>query len=99
VTVYQIEFHKAAERELNDTVSFYDELELGLGDRFLDDVDIGLAHIVRNPSAWPIQKEPVRKKVLGTFPYSLLFSIRNSTIFILAVMNQSREPEYWHDRL
>lgn len=99
MNVYQIEFHEAAEKELYDTGSFYDDLEPGLGDRFLDDVEIGLDYIARNPLAWPIQKDPVRKKVLGKFPYSILFSIRNSTIFILAILNQSREPNYWQDRL
>ena len=71
MTVYQIGFHEAAEKELNDASKFYDDLETGLGNRFLDDVDVGLDHIVRNPLAWPIQKDPVRKNVLGTFSFSI----------------------------
>lgn len=68
MTVYQIEYHVAAVNELNDTASFYEDLEPGLGDRFLDDVEIGLDHIARNPLAWPMQKDSVRRKVLGIFP-------------------------------
>lgn len=33
------DFHPAAKQELNDTVNHYDNINIGLGDDFLDEVE------------------------------------------------------------
>jgi len=40
----------------------------------------------------------VRRRVMRRFPYSIVYSIRNDRIRILALAHDSRKPFYWADR-
>lgn len=81
-----------------DVADFYENQEPGLGNRFLDDMDRGLCSITKKTNAWPIISDSIRKKVLNRFPYSILYRVKKSTIFILAVMHHRRLPKYWKNR-
>jgi len=39
-----------------------------------------------------------RRKVLLGYPYSLMYSLTDSEIRVLAVAHHSRRPFYWHAR-
>jgi plasmid stabilization system protein ParE len=41
----------------------------------------------------------VRAKSLKRFPYSVLYSVENNEIVVLAIAHQSRKPGCWRDRL
>jgi hypothetical protein len=47
----RIEFHEAAELELNEAAEFYDFRDPGLGSALLDEVERGLDQIVKHPEA------------------------------------------------
>jgi hypothetical protein len=38
------------------------------------------------------------KMPLEAFPYGIVYKTAREEIFIIAVMNLSREPDYWKDR-
>ena len=40
----------------------------------------------------------VRRRLLHTFPYALLYSLRTDEVRMLAVAHQRRRPFYWEDR-
>jgi plasmid stabilization system protein ParE len=88
-------FTKLAKLELQDAVAYY-ELELsGLGKRFKEDVKKAILRIVEYPNAWSIERNEVRKCLLHTFPYKILYSIEEDHILIIAVAHQHRKPDYW----
>ncbi len=60
---------------------------------------MAIEDIVAYPEMWPVVKEPVRRRVVDVFPYSLLYVVLESYVLILAVAHQSRHPEYWVHRL
>jgi hypothetical protein len=45
------------------------------------------------------EEEGVRAKVLDRFPYTLMYTVNDDELFIVAVAHQSRRPTYWADRL
>jgi plasmid stabilization system protein ParE len=94
----RVEFHEAAELELNEAADFYDLRDPGLGGAFLDEVERSLDQIVRHPVAAPRAQGVVRKRILGRFPYSILYSIHEDQIRILAIAHQKRRPFYWRGR-
>lgn len=94
----RVSFHELAEFELNDAKVFFENEREGLGLRFLSAVENAVAQIRKYPNASPIIVQDVRCKVLRTFPYSIMFSIKPDRIRILAIANQKRRPFYWHDR-
>ncbi|MBB6482694.1 type II toxin-antitoxin system RelE/ParE family toxin [Spirochaeta isovalerica] len=93
-----IEFDPLALLELNDAVEYYNFKLAGLGDRFKDDVRIGINRILEYPDAWQQQTSRTRRFVLNSFPYKIIYAIQTERIIILAIANSHREPDYWVNR-
>ena len=94
-----IYFHSFANKELLAARDYYDDLIIGLGESFVGEVERCLNVIKDNAEAFPIIKDNIRKAVILKFPYSILYRIEKENIYILAVMHQKREPNYWSDRI
>ncbi len=95
---YQIIFHPQASNELIDASSFYESRQNGLGLRFLDSINKGLASIRSDPLIWKPDRLGRRKYIIWKFPYILIYKIKNSMIYILALAHTSRKPGYWKPR-
>ena len=92
------EFHRLADRELNEAAQYYDLGNPGLGSSFLREVDRCLQSIEDHPEAGVMLRGSVRRRLLRRFPYALLYKIKPSSIRVLAVMNLKRRPTYWVGR-
>ena len=93
-----LRFDAAAERELHEAFDFYELESPGLGEVFLAEIERRLAQIAAFPEASESLSEGVRRRLLHTFPYALLYSLRADEVRILAVAHQRRRPFYWEDR-
>ena len=92
-------YHPHARRELDDAADYYDNIDLNLGDDFLEEIDDCVSRVLMFPEAWKKLHGSVRQCRTHRFPYSLIYDVEEEQIFILAVMHQSLEPNYWVDRL
>lgn len=95
----RVHYHPAAAVELTEAAAFYEARTAGLGARFLDEVERGIAAVGEAPSRWPILRGSVRRYLLRPFPYGILYHEQPDSIVILAVMHLHREPGYWKHRL
>jgi len=77
-----LRFDAAAERELNEAVDFYDLERPGLGDVFLAEVRHALAQVETFPEAAEPLRDEVRRRLLRTFPYALLYSLHPEEVRI-----------------
>ena len=91
-------FHELAERELNDAALYYEKESTGLGGRFLDEIERHIDAIIKNPNSGKRVRGQVRRRILRTFPYGILYSVKDDGIRILAIMNLKRRPLYWVGR-
>ncbi len=92
-------FNRLAERELAEAIEHYEREVPGLGRRFLDEVEAGVALLMDYPEIAPKIRGNTRRLVLPKFPYSLLYRpLPKGRIRILAVAHQKRHPEYWIGR-
>jgi plasmid stabilization system protein ParE len=94
----ETEFHRLAERELNEAAQYYEAESPGLGQSFIKEVERCLASIADHPEAGTTLRGSVRRRLLRRFPYALLYKIKPPCIRILAVMNLKRRPTYWIGR-
>jgi len=95
----KIVFDKLAQLELDDASEYY-ELEVpGLGARFKVEVKRGIRRIREYPDTWAKEKNDVRRYLLHTFPYKILYSIEEDYIYIIAIAHSHRHPDYWIDRI
>jgi hypothetical protein len=95
----KVGFLPAAEAELADAVTCYDELSAGLGATFAAEVRDSLGHITEYPEAWQLLGPRVRRYRLKRFPYGLVYRLLQSEIIVVAVMHLHRKPDYWKARL
>ena len=91
-------FHPEAESEFNRAIDYYEDIEPGLGYDFAIEVYSAIQRAVSFPKAWPIIDGEVRRTLVKRFPFGILYAEENGRIFVAAVMNLHRQPEYWKDR-
>jgi len=92
-------FHPEAEAELNLSIDYYESIEPGLGYDFALEVYETIQRAVDFPKAWTILDDDVRRSLVKRFPYGVLYSEEPDGVFILAVMNLHRAPDYWKHRV
>ncbi len=93
-----IKFHSEARIEFFDATEYYEEQVVGLGDRFIDEVEKVLEIIEQQPLSGTKITSTERRFLVSRFPYGIVYSIEANFITILAVMNLKRKPGYWKTR-
>ena len=94
----QIRFLEIASQELDDAIAYYNNELAGLGDKFLAEVLNALERVARYPKAWHPYTERTRRCLIKSFPYGVIYQIRDEEILVVAVANLHRKPEYWRGR-
>ena len=97
-----VSWHRLARRELFEASAFYNERNEGLGEVFLDEVQVGLDRVALHPRAGREVLRGIRRFLIARFPYSLDYVLEErgeaADVFILAVAHQKRHPWYWVGR-
>ena len=96
--ISSVSFHELAEVELNEAAQYYESEVTGLGVAFLAEVERSIKQMRDHPEAAPFILKFVRRKLLRRFPYSIMYSVIDNTVRILAIANQKRRPFYWRGR-
>ena len=88
-----------AQLDVHNAASWYENQRLGLGTRFIDELDYVANRIRISPFQFPEIHPAVRRGLLSRFPYSVYFSVNEESIEVIAVLHQHRDPDTWRDRL
>lgn len=88
-----------AESEMADAAAWYEERRPGLGAEFRLSVEAGFAAIKRNPMAFPVVYNSVRRALIRRFPYKILYVFDDARIEVLAVFHTKRDPTQWQTRV
>lgn len=89
----EIIFLPSASMELLEAQHWYDRQVPHLGDRFNSAVADIVARIGRNPQQFPIVRTDMRRALLRTFPYALIFKVEADAIYVVACPHTSRDPQ------
>jgi toxin ParE1/3/4 len=88
-----------AETDAFKAAQWYDEKKPGLGDVFLDDLDLTLQLLIENPLIYSKRFEDVRCIRLRRFlSYGIYYVISGSEIIIVAVHHGARHPRWLRER-
>ena len=88
-----------AEADIEEAQAWYEQQREGLGDRFLQTVEDCLRVIREHPLAFQIVHKRVRRNLLSRFPYAILYTVKQGTIFVIACMHTKRSPRRWQQRI
>jgi len=91
-------FHPDVSHEIKESYIWYQEMAEGLGDNFINELEAAYQTIIELPNTWPKFQKEFRRFLLSSFPFSIIYKFEDNTIFIVAVMHNSRKPGYWKKR-
>ncbi len=84
--------------ETLDGVSFYKERAEDLAANFYAEFKRAREEIAAFPEFWGPVGGCYRRKLLGRYPYGVIYRIEGDEILIVALAHTSRRPGYWRGR-
>ena len=91
-------FHPDAVAEFNHAIEYYEDCAIGLGLDFATEIHTAIERILSHPLAWTKIEKEIRRCLVSRFPYGVLYSVEPDQIYILAIMNLHKDPDYWKYR-
>jgi hypothetical protein len=89
---------REAEEELSEAIQYYEDITPGLGIRLKHQVKQGAQWIEKNHDLPRVRPKGYRRLNCKSFPYYIAYFVIDAEIFIVAIANASRRPEYWMRR-
>jgi toxin ParE1/3/4 len=87
------------DEEVIDAVAYYRAIEPNLGLRLVQELESVVQRIQRFPEGARQVAENLRRSPLRSFPYVVIYAVRDDDIVIIAFANTHRRPRYWRERL
>ena len=91
-------FLKEAQDEFLEQISYYEEHEKGLGDRFREAIEAATALASAHPKLGSPWKLHTRRVFPKGFPFSVVYRAEPDELVIFAVAHFRRRPTYWQRR-
>ena len=91
----KVSYHPEAADEYEEAIAYYEDCQTGLGKQLSQEIDASIKLILAFPKAWTTLDGEIKRILIRRFPFGLLYISRNDEIYILAVMNLNRNPNYW----
>ena len=91
-------FHPDIEKEVKASYEWYQNQAAGLGEDFLTELETAYQAIIELPNTWPKFQKGFRRFLLSKFPFSVIYRFDQKTVYVVAVMHNSRKPGYWSER-
>ncbi|WP_051200095.1 type II toxin-antitoxin system RelE/ParE family toxin [Flavobacterium subsaxonicum] len=86
-----IEIRKAADLEITEAYLYYEEQQNGLGERFLDSLEIYFERIKKYPEHYQIKRSPYREALISKFPFLIIYQFTGNKIIVFSVFNTNRD--------
>jgi len=93
-----VEFHPEAEADLLAAARYYEEQAQNLGLDFLDAVEATCDRILEFPDIGREFGDLLRRVLVPSFPFGLIYRVDRNRLLVLAVANLYRRPGYWRGR-
>ncbi|WP_427872547.1 type II toxin-antitoxin system RelE/ParE family toxin [Flavobacterium sp. MMS24-S5] len=92
--VFKITILPLAEKEIEESIEFYESRSRGLGKQFLTYLKSYLKVLKTNRELFEIKKQPgYREMTLVKFPFVIIYEIIGVEIIIYSIFHTSRNPE------
>ena len=88
-----------AERDIEEAIAWYDGKSEFLGDEFLRRVAVCIQSIERKPKMYRTIYRRLRRALVHTFPYQIIYEVESDEIVVYAVYHSARNPKGWKRRL
>ena len=93
-----VRLHEAAIAEIVHETLYYRNVSKALGARFVLAIEQATHLASEFPDMGSPYKYGTRRVFPQKFPFSLVYLVRESEVFVLALAPQSKRPGYWRSR-
>ena len=90
---YVLEVKDEANVEIIEAYLYYEEKRIGLGEEFLEHLDIYFDRITANPKHFPKKRKPYREAFIKRFPFLIIYEIIKGKVIVYSVFNTWQNPE------
>lgn len=94
----EVIFRRVARRGFDEAALWYEARRIGLGSRFVSEIDRVVTLAAENPQLFPTVHSDMRCARARRFPYLVLFRLEARRIVVLAVFHVRRDPTIWQQR-
>ena len=94
-----ISWHSDAAEEFAEAAAYYEEQDIGLGERFIVHTESAVAKLLSAPLLPRCFDGEFRKVRLDKFPFAVIYRVGQEAIQVIALMHLSRRPGYWKKRI
>lgn len=92
--MYKLRILAKAREDMQNSATWYNEKQVGLGDRFLREVVETFRAIESNPLHYEEKfSKRFRFAVVHVFPFIVVYRIKNKTVIVNAVFHTSKNPK------
>ena len=96
----RVKFHPEARQDLREGKAFYRQRSPLAAVAFANEVDTAVARVAEAPLRYPEGELGTRSfSFPWRFPYTLIYTLRDSRVVVVAFAHHSREPGYWRYRV
>lgn len=90
---YILEIKEEAVLDIQNAFDYYEENKIGLGERFLDTLQIYIKRIQKYPLQYQIKRKPYREAFIKKFPYLIIYELFEDKVIVYAVFNTFLDPK------
>lgn len=97
---FKLDVRPIALIDIDEAIGWYEKELKGLGERFLQKLNEAFEKLKQNPQHYRIIYQPVRRMLLKSFPYKILFLIKDEkTLVIIGIVHLKRSNRFIKKRL
>jgi len=89
---YRVILKEEADGDVYNSYNWYESHQIGLGDKFLDEIEEYIEVLEKTPQIYQIRKKNRRYCPLNRFPYIIVYEIEKYEVIIYAVFNTYQHP-------
>ncbi len=83
---------------MDDAWRYYSRLSAALAKDWDQAVVEAMDKIDDAPERWHPHVKGTRRHLMKRFPYSVVYRVTETHVYVVAVAHHSRRPTYWHKR-
>jgi len=95
----RLKIHPAATAEIEQEANYYDAKSSGLGQAFLNELEMAVAKAKRFPTLNAADQDGMRYCHVRRFPFTVVFRVTDIVLEVLVVRHNARHPDYGLERL
>jgi len=83
--LHTLEIKEEANNEIIQAFNYYNEKRVGLGEEFLDHLELYFEKILMHPTQFPRKRKPYREAFLKRFPYLIIYETLHDKVIVYSV--------------